>query len=79
MKKYNKSKIMKNAWTKFRASSITFSEALKESWADAFIDNIDFSMTDIPVNTKPYTPKNDYDKYYEAQVARCTNYYKKYA
>jgi hypothetical protein len=70
MTRYNKSEIMKNAWTKFRACSITFSEALKESWADAIFNALDFAMTDIPVNTKSDTPKNDYDKYYEAQVAR---------
>lgn len=35
MKKYNLSKIMKDAWTKFRSSEKTFSECLHDAWVAA--------------------------------------------
>lgn len=35
MKRYNLSAIMKKAWNIFRSTKLTFSEALKKSWAYA--------------------------------------------
>lgn len=35
--KYNKSEILRNAWVIFRASSVSFSQALKTSWNKAKI------------------------------------------
>lgn len=43
---YNKSEIMSRAWQIRKENNLSMSEALKQSWSEAFFGNMDFDMFD---------------------------------
>jgi hypothetical protein len=50
---YNKSEIMNNAWTLYRAGGGAFSEALRRAWAAAFIAALEFGTAATDGMTRP--------------------------
>jgi hypothetical protein len=51
---YNKSEIMKNAWTLYRAGNEEgFAAALRRAWRDAFVAALDFGTAATDGMTRP--------------------------
>ena len=44
---YNKSEIMSRAWQIRKSENVSMSEALKQSWSEAFFGSLDFDMFEV--------------------------------
>ncbi len=73
---YNKSEIMKAAWSMFRSTVISFADALRKAWTNAKCATIDFSMNAMSENTTPAVVKTEQQQY-DDYIAGRIGWYKR--